>query len=374
MGASHPTFSGNTFSTNDVAGISMDPTSLLTLSGNTATGNATNGVNIRSGSITSSVTWDQTNLPYRFVGTVNVNAGSTLTIGPDMIFKGNPNQRLVISGKLLVNGSSGHSVYFTSYRDDSIGGDTDGGGSSSGSPGDWGWIEFAPSSDDTSTISYAVVRYGGYINASPYTTGDLYIHDASPNIQDSIISYSLKHGIYADSANPILTCNDIFSNHDDGIFNYTPAYLVIAEDHWWGSGTGPYHPILNPTGTGNPVSDGVDFIPWLSATCHTPPNAPTNLSASAISKNQIGLTWLDNSDETEFHLERSPNGSMNWQEISIVGANLTSYTDEPLTCSTLYYYRVRAYRGRDNQFSEYSNTAYAATLPCFALFLPLVIK
>ena len=148
MGAAYPTFTNNSFTNNDVAAISIDPASLLTLSGNSATGNHPNAVDIRSGSITSSVTWDQSDLPYRLVGTVNVNLGATLTIGPDMVFKGTSQQRLVISGGLMVNGSPDHPVYFTSYRDDTIRGDTDGGGSSSGSPADWGWIEFTPSSDD----------------------------------------------------------------------------------------------------------------------------------------------------------------------------------------------------------------------------------
>ena len=119
MGASYPTFTNNSFTNNDVAAISIDPASLLTLSGNSATGNHPNAVDIRSGSITSSVTWDQSDLPYRLLGTVNVNLGSTLTIGPDMVFKGTSQQRLVISGRLMVNGSPESSrYYFTSYRDD----------------------------------------------------------------------------------------------------------------------------------------------------------------------------------------------------------------------------------------------------------------
>ena len=85
-----PPFTNNSFTTNDTAAISINPASLLTLSGNSATGNHPNAVDIRSGSITSSVTWDQSDLPYRLVGTVNVNLGATLTIGPDMVFKGTP--------------------------------------------------------------------------------------------------------------------------------------------------------------------------------------------------------------------------------------------------------------------------------------------
>ncbi len=39
---------------------------------------------------------------------------------------------------------------------------------------------------------------------------------------------------------------------------------VSATDNWWGNETGPYHPVLNPNGTGNAISDSADFIPWLA--------------------------------------------------------------------------------------------------------------
>jgi hypothetical protein len=38
---------------------------------------------------------------------------------------------------------------------------------------------------------------------------------------------------------------------------------VDAVENYWGDSTGPYHPLLNPTGLGNAVSDCVRFIPWL---------------------------------------------------------------------------------------------------------------
>jgi len=39
--------------------------------------------------------------------------------------------------------------------------------------------------------------------------------------------------------------------------------LVDATYNWWGSSSGPYHKTLNPGGTGDAVSDYVDFEPWL---------------------------------------------------------------------------------------------------------------
>ncbi len=96
-----------------------------------------------------------------------------------------------------------------------------------------------------------------------------------------------------------------------------------------------------------------------------PPDAPTNLAASAVSDSQIDLTWTDNSaDEDSFRLERSPDGSMGWTEIASVAANVESYNDSGLSCGDTYYYRVRAHRSDDGQYSNYSNTAHDTTSAC----------
>ena len=96
-----------------------------------------------------------------------------------------------------------------------------------------------------------------------------------------------------------------------------------------------------------------------------PPDPPSNLNATAVSDTQIDLTWQDNSsDEDSFHIERSPDGSTGWSEIDSVGAGVTSYNNSGLTCGTAYYYRVRAYRSGDSQYSGYSNTAHDTTDAC----------
>lgn len=44
---------------------------------------------------------------------------------------------------------------------------------------------------------------------------------------------------------------------------------VDALNNWWDSATGPFHAVLNPTGTGDAVSDLVNFIPWLTGIAYT---------------------------------------------------------------------------------------------------------
>jgi hypothetical protein len=93
----------------------------------------------------------------------------------------------------------------------------------------------------------------------------------------------------------------------------------------------------------------------------TRPNAPSSLKATAVSRTQINLSWVDNSgNETGFKIDRCRGSSCsNFSQIATVGANATTYSSTGLSRDTTYRYRVRAYNGSGN--SNYSNTASART-------------
>jgi predicted secreted protein len=93
----------------------------------------------------------------------------------------------------------------------------------------------------------------------------------------------------------------------------------------------------------------------------TVPAAPTNLTATAVSKSQINLAWTDNaSNETGFKIERCKGSTCtNFAQIATVGVNVTTYSNTGLSSNTSYRYRVRAYNAAGN--SAYSNIAKATT-------------
>ena len=91
------------------------------------------------------------------------------------------------------------------------------------------------------------------------------------------------------------------------------------------------------------------------------PNAPSSLTATAISTNQIKLAWTDNSaNEDGFKIERcTGTGCTNFAQMAIVGANVRNYSNTGLNKNTTYTYRVRAYNASGN--SAYSNITSAKT-------------
>lgn len=91
------------------------------------------------------------------------------------------------------------------------------------------------------------------------------------------------------------------------------------------------------------------------------PAAPSDLSATAVSKSQINLSWTDNSaNEDGFSIRRSTDGT-NFAALATVGPNVRAYANTGLPAYRLFYYRVRAFRtGGVN--SPYSNVASARTL------------
>ena len=93
----------------------------------------------------------------------------------------------------------------------------------------------------------------------------------------------------------------------------------------------------------------------------TPPAAPTNLVATAVSSSRIDLSWTDTLTETGFRIWRSLDGS-SWALIAVVGADVSSYQDTGLASSTTYFYQVSAYNAAGSAYSDVSDATTQASV------------
>lgn len=149
------------------------------------------------GAIATNTTW-QAGKVYVLTGDITVNQLTTLTIQPGVVIKINWDRGFAINGKLIANGTGENPIYFTSIKDDSICGDTN--GDTTGSvpnTGDWHWIYFPETSDPDSQIRNAVIRYGG---RSVDGWGDSHwyapirFYRANPNLENITFEKNTRNG------------------------------------------------------------------------------------------------------------------------------------------------------------------------------------
>lgn len=109
-----------------------------------------------------------------------------------------------------------------------------------------------------------------------YGDRDYTWYDTTDNtITGNTISDHTGHGIYIPAnLNPgwvnsgfrdsNINGNNIMNNLTYGLENADTTQTVNAENNWWGNETGPTH-LTNPDGTGDKISDNVDFSPWSTS-------------------------------------------------------------------------------------------------------------
>lgn len=153
-------------------------------------------------------------------------------------------------------------------------------------PGDWRSISFVSTATDDSIIENAIIEYGGGVGRA-----NLMIQNSNPTIRHCTIRHGSSAGIrlYGNRTSQISCCditenkvgieilstsgttkvtnNNIFGNLSYGIYNQISWFTLDAINNWWGDASGPGG--VGP-GSGDAVSHGVDYDPWLvepSACC-----------------------------------------------------------------------------------------------------------
>lgn len=177
------------------------------------------------------------------------------------------------------------------------------------------------------------VKYEGYITIpisgtyTFYTTSDdgsmLYIDGTNP--ANLVVNNDGLHGSRERSGSLYLSAGAHFIMV--GFFERTGG--DVLEVRWNGPQMGKQ---LIPDGV---LSDDFEMP--------EPPTAPTNIAAVAVSYNQIDISWTDNSDnESGFEVYRSEDLNGPYEIVFTTDSDVTTYSDNGLTASTTYHYKVRS--------------------------------
>lgn len=217
------------------------------LQGLQAEGNGFNGVVVDAATVNQSYIWGDGLPAYRLLQNITVNEGMTLTIQPGSTVEiRHPvsDGLITIKGTLIAQGAANAPIRLTSGRD-------------APARGDWDGLLFTPQSKNN-RLDNVTIEYGG--NGVPA----IEIHTSSFTLTNSTIRQHDHDAIVVQDAAPNITRNNIENNRGFGLRNRSATPIVEATCNWWGAASGPTHS-SNSQGSGQPVSNGVRFDPWLTA-------------------------------------------------------------------------------------------------------------
>jgi len=269
-GVSTPVVQNNTFHNLTYSPLVLSLVSYpSSVGGNVISGNTYRAIGILQEELVQDVTLPKrdfagiVNIPYYFSGNYVIGTSVTLTLDPGLVLKFPQSRYLQVKKGLIAEGgaSADSQIVFTDIRDDFYGGDTNADSNLTKPVYTSGWdgIIFEDASlDPLCRLKNCVIQYAGRSS----NRGAIVTNSASPGISFSVLKNN-RQGLVANAAsNPTVNNCDIYQNATYGINNVNRSFTINAENNWWGSNTGPTHS-SNPGGTGQTVTDAVDFTPFL---------------------------------------------------------------------------------------------------------------
>jgi hypothetical protein len=212
-----PVLSDNSFTNNAYGPVLYECTGELSIGGNSGAGNSQNAIYVEDCTVDADSRWQvNEGLTYVVEQTLEIGEGATLTLDPGVVIKmRDSGSALWVFGTLRAEGEPGSEIYFTSYRDDTVGADTNGdGNATSPAPGDWGAIGVFRTSS-LAHLDHCVIRYG---RGGDYATVTC-LGDGALEMANCAVSLSNSRGIYCETSSSVeIVASTISDNASDGIY------------------------------------------------------------------------------------------------------------------------------------------------------------
>jgi hypothetical protein len=206
------------------------------------------------GTVSTNTVWTAANVYVINNCATVVAAGVTLTVQPGTVVKfGSADAVLVVDGTLMAQGTGGAPIAFTSLRDDSRGGDTNGDGASAGQPGDWSGVRFRAGSHGR--LAYVFVGFGGsggYDYGGRYGAAELESFSSDVTLDHVTLRASGNSGLYCDRASVQVTYGQVNDNAAYGLYwNGVDASvpLVVSDTTFSGNGAAGWLHFRDAPGT-----------------------------------------------------------------------------------------------------------------------------
>lgn len=351
---------GSTF-TNNGSAVRFKSFARFTPSANTASGtgafytmygNVSGDVTLRKDGAIPYAIEANFGVPYGTSPDFTVLPGASFTVDPGVVVKFPRWAGIVVKGTLNAVGTEEAPIQFTSMKDDSVGGDTNGDGAATApAPGDW--TDIFIGTGGIANIAHATARYGGsthYRGADPSSSANIANFSGTLSLSHTEIASSgqfglrLKggvsdirnveihdnpYGVYSDDGttqDTTIRSSEIYNNtygvtvwtgtlfieqssiHDNatrGAFkpNTSPTPTVLAEHNYWGAPDGPSG---QGPGTGDAVSSYVDFAPFLTTDPLLAPTCTVNCNSNVLFLPGFEASRLFSTDGGETRLWEPP--------------------------------------------------------------------